>query len=121
MNAPYNLPDESYIAHQGVSKRSTCPLYLAIKTEVIAVEAAVKAKDERDFYISDLWQILMKIYEHTTWDANVVNPSLFGEPTTPYSYLLNEIASDFEQLTEKAVQFSINKTSPTTSKPDSTG
>lgn len=121
LNAPYNLPDESYIAHQGVSKRSTCPLYLAIKTEVIALEAAVKAKDERDFYISDLWQILMKIYEHTTWDSNVVNPPLFGEPTTPYSYLLNEIASDFEQLTEKAVQLSINRTSPTASKPDTTG
>jgi hypothetical protein len=123
LNAPYNLPDESYIAHQGVSKRSTCPLYLAIKTEVIALEAVVKAEDERDFYISDLWQILMKIYEHTTWDNNVVKPPLFGEPTTPYSYLLNEIASDFEQLTEKAVQISVkkNKTSPTTSKPNATG
>ena len=123
LNAPYNLPDESYIAHQGVSKRSTCPLYLAIKTEVIALEAVVKAEDERDFYISDLWQILMKIYEHTTWDSNVVKPPLFGEPTTPYSYLLNEIASDFEQLTEKAVQISVkeNETSPTTSKPDTTG
>jgi hypothetical protein len=123
LNAPYNLPDESYIAHQGVSKRSTCPLYLAIKTEVIALEAVVKAADERDFYISDLWQILMKIYEHTKWDSNVVNPPLFGEPTTPYSYLLNEIASDFEKLTENAVQISLkeNGTSLTSSKPDGTG
>jgi hypothetical protein len=123
LNAPYNLPDESYIAHQGVSKRSTCPLYLAIKTEVIALEAVVKAADERDFYISDLWQILMKIYENTKWESTVVKPPLFGEPTTPYSYLLNEIASDFEKLTEKAVQESVkeNRQSPTASKPNATG
>jgi hypothetical protein len=123
LNAPYNLPDESYIAHQGVSKRATCSLYLAIKTEVIALCAAVEAADERDFYISDLWQILMKMYEHTTFDPKVSKPSVFGEPTTPYSYLLNEIAFDFEKLTERAVQISVeeSKQAPTTSKPNATG
>jgi hypothetical protein len=123
LNGPYNLPDESYLATQGVSKRSTCPLHLAIKMEVIALGAAVDAEDERDFYISDLWQILMKIQEHTTFDIKTTKPSLFGNPTTPYSYLLNEIASDFESLTERAVQMSVkaNKVPPENSEPNLTG
>lgn len=67
LDAVYNQPDENYVATQGVSKRSTCALYLAIKTEVIAISSAVDGSVEEDFYISDLWQILMKIYSHSKY------------------------------------------------------
>ena len=57
----YNSPDENYIASQGVAKRATCPIYLAVKTEVLAIESALEAGAEEDFYISDLYQIMHKI------------------------------------------------------------
>ena len=42
LDVSYNLPDENYVATQGLLKRANCPLYLAIKTEVIAIGAAVE-------------------------------------------------------------------------------
>ena len=88
LDISYNLPDENYVATQGVSKRANCPLYLAIKTEVIAIGSAVEKRIEKDFYISDLWQILMKIYSHSKYDPTVVKGSSLYDPYTPYSYLL---------------------------------
>ncbi len=124
LDGPYNQPDENYVATQGVSKRATCPLYLAIKTEVIAIGAAVDQSAEEDFYISDLWQILMKIYSHSKYDTSVAQGGggLFA-PYTPYTYLLNEIASDFEDLTRDAVRMSVqrNQGVPEDSAPTMTG
>jgi hypothetical protein len=122
LDALYNQPDENYVATQGVSKRATCPLYLAIKTEVIAIGSAVDEGVEEDFYISDLWQILMKIYSHSNYDAALANGGLYA-PHTPYTYLMDEIASDFEALTERAVQMSVqrNQGTPEDSKPSMTG
>jgi hypothetical protein len=118
----YNQPDENYIVTQGVSKRATCLLYLAIKTEVIAIGSAVDKGVEEDFYISDLWQILMKIYSHSKYDVLLAKDGLYA-PHTPYTYLMNEIASDFEDLTERAVQVSVqaNQGIPKDPKPGTTG
>ena len=102
----YNRPDENYVATQGVSKRATCPLYLAIKAEVIAIGSAIDEGVEEDFYISDLWQILEKIHNHTKYDPSL-SVGLWPVPYTPYSYLINEITSDFESLTEKAIKISV--------------
>jgi hypothetical protein len=122
LDALYNQPDENYVATQGVSKRATCPVYLAIKTEVIAIGSAVDEGVEDDFYISDLWQILMKIHSHSKYDAALAKGGLYA-PHTPYTYLMNEIASDFEALTERAVQMSVrrNQGTPEDSKPSMTG
>jgi hypothetical protein len=118
----YNQPDENYVATQGVSKRATCALYLAIKTEVIAIGSAVDESVEEDFYISDLWQILTKIYSHSKYGAVLAKGGLYA-PHTPYTYLMNEIASDFEDLTGRAVQMSVqrNQGIPEDSKPSMTG
>lgn len=124
LDGSYNQADENYVATQGVSKRATCPLYLAIKTEVIAIGAAVDQSEEQDFYISDLWQILMKIYSHTEYDPLLMHGGggLFV-PHTPFTYLLNEIASDFENLTRDAVEMSVqrNNAMPEDSAPTMTG
>jgi len=110
LNGPYNQEDESYVADQGVSKRSTCPVYLAIKTEVMAIGAAIDAGVDKDFYISDLWQILEKIYSHAKYDSSLTQKAGgLQAPLTPYSYLMNEIATDFEALTERAVQSSVER------------
>ena len=104
----YNQSDENYVATQGVSKRATCPLYLSIKGEVIALGAAVHEGVEEDFYISDLWQILEKIYSHSKYDPSQTKAAeVWPVPYTPYSYLMNEITSDLESLTEKAIQASV--------------
>lgn len=124
LDVTYNLTDENYVAKQGVSKRANCPLYLAIKTEVIGIGAAVDQSVEEDFYISDLWQMLMKIYSHSKYDAAIAKgePGVF-EPFTPFSYLLNEITSDFEYLTENAVRISVAKheVAPQDAAPTATG
>lgn len=123
LDVPYNLLDENYVATQGVSKRANCPLYLAIKTEVLAIGAAVEKRIEKDFYISDLWQILMKIYSHAKYDQAPMKGSSLYDPYKPYSYLLAEILSDFEHLTERAVQKSVesNKPAPQDAAPTTTG
>jgi hypothetical protein len=97
-------------------------LYLAIKTEVIAIDSAVDQGVEEDFYISDLWQILMKIYGHSKYDDALAKDGLYA-PYTSYTYLMNEIASDFESLTRRAVEMSArrNQGIPEDSKPSMTG
>jgi hypothetical protein len=122
LDALYNQPDENYVAKQGVSKRATCPLYLAIKVEVIALDTAVQERVEEDFYISDLWQILMKIHSHSKYPSELANAGMYA-PYTPFTYLMNEIVSDFERLTERAVQISVdnNEDAPELAKPTMTG
>jgi hypothetical protein len=52
----------------------------------------------------------MKIYSHSKYDPPFAKgrDGVFA-PHTPYTYLLNEIASDFEDLTEKAVRMSVKR------------
>jgi hypothetical protein len=120
----YNLADENYVSRQGVSRRATCPIYLAIKTEVLAIDAAIAAGVERDFYVSDLFDIFRNILQRSKFD-----PSAFRVATgpyvdyTPYSYLLEVIASDLEDLVKSAAQQSVknNATQPDQSAPGRVG
>ncbi|WP_263384786.1 hypothetical protein [Granulicella arctica] len=124
LDVPYNLSDENYVAKQGVSKRANCLLYLAIKTEVLALDSAVDLGVEEDFYISDLWQILMKIYSHSKYDVAALESASGPHiPFTPYSYLLTEITSDFEDLIRNAVAVSVRNSgvAPQDASPSSTG
>jgi hypothetical protein len=107
LDAAYNRPDENYLARQGVSRRSRCPVYLAIKTEVMAIERAIELGNEKDFYISDLFQILQKVFEHSTFDVVATQTCGPRADHTPYSYLIETIASDLESLTEEAVRQSV--------------
>ena len=124
LDVPYNLSDENYVAKQGVSKRANCLLYLAIKTEVLALDSAVDLGVEEDFYILDLWQILMKIYSHSKYDVAALESASGPHiPFTPYSYLLTEITSDFEDLIRNAVAVSVRNSgvAPQDASPSSTG
>lgn len=104
----YNRPDENYATRQGVSKRATCPLYLAAKAEVLAISAAITAGSEKDFYVSDLFQILQKIFDHSKFDPSCFHvPAGMQSEYTPYSYLISNIVRDIENLTEMAVQESV--------------
>jgi hypothetical protein len=110
LDESYNRPDENYAARQGVSKRATCPLYLAVKTEVLAINAALTAGSEKDFYVSDLFQILQKIFDHSKFDSSSSNvPVGMQAEYTPYSFLIENIVRDIDDLTETAVQESVRR------------
>jgi hypothetical protein len=120
----YNTPDENYVSNQGVSRRATCPVYLAIKTEVLAIEAALKAGVEEDFYVSDLFDILRNIFQRSKFDSSAFSVRAgFQADYTPYSYLVEVITSDLETLVETAVQQSVknNSASPEQSAPGRVG
>lgn len=110
LDESYNRPDENYVANQGVSKRANCPLYLAVKTEVLAINAAVTAGSDKDLYVSDLFQILQKIFDHSKFDSSGLKvPGGTLVEYTPYSFLLKNIVDDIENLTETAVQESVKR------------
>jgi hypothetical protein len=101
----YNDVGRDYEATQGISSRSSCPIYLAVKTEVIAVEAALEKGVEKDFYLSDLSQIFSAVLERSKFKEDVwESPLSNSEFPTPYAYLLYEITSDLRSLSAEALQ-----------------
>jgi len=109
----YNDVGRDYEADQGISRRSHCPVYLAEKTEVIAIECAIEKKVEADLYVSDLWDIFRAVLERsrfkeTIWESPLSHP----EFPTPYAYLLYEINFDLRRLSASTVLASISNTQP---------
>jgi hypothetical protein len=109
----YNNVGRAYEARQGISTRSHCPLYLAAKTIVLAIEEAIKKRAEGDFYVSDLLDIFRAVQERSrfnkeVWDSDLAN----SEFPTPYAYLLYEIADDLYSLSCAAVQSATSKVQP---------
>jgi hypothetical protein len=105
LDTVYNDTCRGYEANQGISPRLQCPIYLATKTSVIAIEAALKQRIERDFYVTDLSDIFQAVQERSrftcvAWRGLLAN----SEFPTPYSYLLFHIASDLRDLSAKARQ-----------------
>ena len=104
-DAAYNDIGRDYEAIQGVSGRSRCPVYLAMKTEVLAIKAALRDGSDEDFYVTDLWDIFRHVHERSKFDNSVWESSLSNwEFPTPYAYLLYHIVGDIEDLSGEAVQ-----------------
>lgn len=100
----YNGVGRDYEATQGISGRAHCSIYLAIKTEVLAIEAAIGDRVEGDFYISDLSQIFRAVQERSKFDRGIWENRLSNrEHATPYAYLLYEISSDLRELSANAL------------------
>lgn len=107
LDTDYNEVGRDYEATQGVSKRAFCPIYLAVKTEVLAIEAAIEGRIERDFYVSDLFQLFSAVLERSRFAKAVwENPLGNWEFPTPYAYLLYEINADFRALSTTAIRVS---------------
>ena len=107
-DSSYNDVGRDYEASQGISARSRCPIYLAAKTEVLAIKTALEAGVDRDFYVTDLWDIFQErsIFDRSVWESPLSN----SEFPTPYAYLLYEIAGDLRDLSATAVKTSTSKT-----------
>lgn len=71
LDSEYNDIGRDYEASQGISRRSQCPVYLAVKTEVLAIEAAIEERSEDDFYVSDLSDVFRAILERSKYDKRV--------------------------------------------------
>jgi hypothetical protein len=113
LDTAYNNIGRDYEALQGISRRARCPIYLALKTEVIAIESAIRAHNESDFYVSDLSDIFFAVQERSkfskeSWESDLSN----REFPTPYAYLLYEISADLNDLSETAVQAATSPSMP---------
>jgi hypothetical protein len=109
----YNQTGRHYEATQGISTRVYCPIYLATKTEVLAIEAALTEGAEEDFYVTDLWDVFRAVQERSTFNETVWESSLSNhEHPTPYAYLLYEIARDLRDLAAKALQEATSDPTP---------
>lgn len=109
----YNSVGRDYEASQGISRRAYCPIYLAIKTEVLAIEAAVKHHSEQDFYVSDLLDIFRAVQERSVYSKAIwESPLANNEYPTPYAYLLYQIAMDLRDLSSEAVYAAVSRSTP---------
>jgi hypothetical protein len=112
-DSSYNDVGRDYEASQGISARSRCPIYLAAKTEVLAIKTALEARVEKDFYVTDLWDVFRSVQERSTFDRNVwESPLSNSEFPTPYAYLLYTFAADLRDLSATAVRTATSKTDP---------
>jgi hypothetical protein len=111
--AEYNSNGWDYAAPQGISARSRCPIYLAVKTHVLAIEGALEKGVEKDFYVSDLWDVFRAVQGRSNFDESVwLSVESQREYPTPYAYLLYQISSDFEHLSAKALQRATSRDTP---------
>jgi hypothetical protein len=78
---------------------------LAAKTEVLAIEAALKNKSESDFYVSDLFDLFRFVQERSRfYEAIWLSDLCTSEFPKPYAYLMYQIVADLEDLSCTAVQ-----------------
>ncbi len=104
LDTDYNGVGRDYETNQGISKRAHCPVNLAIKTEVLAIQAALEKQVENDFYVSDLWDVFRLVQERSMFKAAVWESPLANfEHPTPFAYLLYDISADLEDLSGEAV------------------
>ncbi len=99
----YNQNDDFYIRLQGISGKIKCPIYLFIKIHYIALDRALEF-DDRDYYVSDLWDIFRNICNHIEYNRLVwENPYTNREYPTPYIFLVKAILNDLRILSEKKI------------------
>lgn len=101
LDEAYNRNDSVYIANQGISSRTSCPVFVAMKTHVLMLEEAAKQQPstEMDLYVSDLWDIFRAICEHSRYDPAVWDsPTANHEYPTPFAYLIAQMLSDYSML-----------------------
>ncbi len=98
----YNRYNELYVATQGRSLRINCPIYLTLKTHILMLEAAIDQDSEGDFYVSDLFDLIRMICDHSKYDKDSWKEydDTKSKPTT-FAYLMAEINSDIAYLFNK--------------------
>ena len=99
LDDPYNQNDDLYIAGQGESTRLKCPVYLASKTHVLMLKKAIKLNEDKDYYVSDLWDLFRIICSLSRYNKDVwENLEANLEYPTPFVFLMKEILCDLFYL-----------------------
>jgi len=101
----YNQIGRAYEARQGLAARSHCPIYLYLKTHVLAINNAIEQclDENEDLYVDDPQQLFRAILQRSRYNPGVWDSDLaYWEHPTPYSYLLYEINYDYRHLCETA-------------------
>jgi len=105
LDAEYNDSGRNYETRYGLSTRSSCPVFLAVKAQVMAIERAIEAGTDGDFYVTNLCQLFRFIAQRSEYRADVwESPLNNAEHPTPYSYLLYEIHHDMWNLSAAAIK-----------------
>lgn len=113
LDAEYNGIGRNYEASQGISTRAHCPIYLAIKTHVLAIEAALETRFDQDLYVTDLEDIFRAVQERSRFDKAIwEHPLSNWEYPTPYAYLLHNISADLWDLSSTALRKATSDTVP---------
>ncbi len=113
LDAVYNNVGQHYEARQGIATRSHCPIYLATKVHVLAIEAALEKGVEKDLYVTDLFDVFNAVQDRSRFNEAVWESSLsYWEHPTPYAYLMYEITGDLRDLCVTALKGAASKTTP---------
>jgi hypothetical protein len=102
LDTAYNRNDLLYIANQGVSSRSRCPIFLAEKTIVNGLRHAIDRQIDGDFYATNLSDLLREVVERSRYDPAMWDhaPWRCLEFPTPFAYLMSAICLDLRFLSD---------------------
>jgi len=106
LDTAYNRNDLLYIANQGISSRSRCPIFLAEKTIGNGLMKAIELQRDGDFYATDLSDLLRSIAERSRYDPMVWDHAPWGcsEFPTPFAYLMSTICLDLYFLSDEMLR-----------------
>src|ERR1700730_296193 len=71
LDSEYNKIGRAYEADQGASARAYCPVYIAAKSEVLAIEVALERGVEKDLYVTDLFDLFGAVLERSEFNPNI--------------------------------------------------
>jgi hypothetical protein len=105
LDTEYNDVGRAYETSQGMSRRSQCPVYLAVKTIVLAIQAAIEQRAHGDFYVTDLLDMFRAVQGHSKFNKEIWEGDRSNrEFPTPFAYLLYEIAGDLRDLSGRCAE-----------------
>ena len=107
----YNQIGTAYEAPRGIAARSYCPIYLSLKTHVLAIRNAIEQRTDEnvDVYVPGPQQLFYAIRQRSSYNPGVWDSELaYWEHPTPYAYLLYEIAYDYKKLARLAFETAVS-------------
>ncbi|MBI5360695.1 MAG: hypothetical protein HZA48_08960 [Planctomycetes bacterium] len=100
----YNHNGRSYEWRQGKSSRANCPIWLSLKTQVLAIQEGIAKNSKPNYCVSNLADLFHVILPHSKYDPMVWKDEMANpEFPTPYAYLLYEICSDYNMLSRDCI------------------
>src|SRR5262245_19155093 len=107
----YNGPLGLYGSTHGRSTRARCPIFVAEKTIVFALNRAIVLNVPDDCYVIDLFDLYRTILSHSDCRSGVWDRP-FAESPTPFAYLLTEITNDLRKLASASIQRATHEAEP---------